>query len=351
MYKRDISEAPDTPVKNGKPVFGSFFGKFKKFDIRGLKAPFGNLPIPTFITNKRIYEAMRFLFYDDSVIGEISFFSSFIFSCMETVFWVRKTSQKYIYRQYLPGGFIHIPKHISYGITACRKNKRYAKIFSRFSHGKLHADFDFAPNGSRPACEGRMDLNTLNFNYLSFSCVVPYRLSRRCHTLYMQGGSINGWISLGYNDDILLNPATSIGLVDIRKAYAGFRTKRTIMTGIGKVDNKILIFQLSSSISPDNYKHNENVMFYSENRTLLPPVKITRPYGFMGKWIIQDTESMVDLVFIPISSNYKKLNTLIFRTEHNTIYGNFEGVILTSAGKEIKLKNFPGVVKKANMRI
>ena len=270
---------------------------------------------------------------------------------METTFWVRKTQQKYAYRQYLPGGFIHIPKHIRYSVTACRKSYRYARIFSRLSHGKLHADFDFSARDSRPSCEGRLDLDIRDKEALDFSCVIPNYVSRRCMAMYMQTGTVKGWISLGYNEDIQLKKETAVGVFDVRKSYTGFRSKRTLVNGLGKVDDKALVFYLANSIAADSNKYNDNMMLYDGKRTPLPPVKITRPFGIMGKWIIQDTESMVDLVFLPVSKNYKRVNAAVFRTEYSTVYGHFEGTLLTADGEELKLKSFPGIAKKYNIRI
>ncbi|AGT42821.1 DUF2804 domain-containing protein [Treponema pedis] len=351
LYTRKIEPVPEVPVKNGKAIFGSFSGRFKKLDIRGLPRPFGNLPIPRVITNMFITGASRFLFCGEEVIGEAAFFSSFIFSFMETTFWLRKTGQKFAYRQYLPGRFIHQPKHINYSVTACRSKHRYARIFSRLSHGKLHADFDFLTNDFRPSCEGRLDLDITGSEALNFSCVVPYNVSRKCQAISIQSGTVKGWISLGYKDDISVSRETSVGLYDVRKTYTGLRTKRSIVTGLGKINGKSLIFQINTSVAPDSYRYNENIMLYNGSRTPIPPVRITRPYGFMGKWIIQDMEGMVDLVFIPISDNYKKVNAIIFSTEYHTVYGNFEGILLTSSGEELKLKAFPGIIKKYNMRI
>ena len=351
LYTRKIEPAPDKPVQNGKSNFGTFSGCFKKFDIRGLYRVFGNIPLPRIITNGRISGTMRFLFCDDEIIGEIAFFSCYIFSFMETTFWVRKTQQKYAYRQYLPGGFIHIPKHIKYSVTACRKSYRYARIFSRLSHGKLHADFDFSARDSRPSCEGRLDLDIRDKEALDFSCVIPNYVSRRCMAMYMQTGTVKGWVSLGYNEDIQLKKETAVGVFDVRKAYTGFRSKRTLVNGLGKLGDKSLVFYLANSIAADSNKYNDNMMLYDGKRTPLPPVKITRPFGIMGKWIIQDTESMVDLVFLPVSKNYKRVNAAVFRTEYSTVYGHFEGTLLTADGEELKLKSFPGIAKKYNIRI
>lgn len=351
LYTREIKASPDSPVKHGKANFGSYSGCFKKFKIRGLYRPFGNLPLPTFITDMRIAGAMRFMFCDDDVIGEVSFFSCFLFSMMETSFWLRSNNEKYAYRQYLPARFIHLPKHIQYSVTACRKRHRYARIFSRLSHGKLHVDLDFITRDARPSCEARLDLDIKGAEALDFSSVLPYFVSRRCQAIFIQTGTVKGWISLAYKSDILLKKESSVGLFDIRKSYIGLKTKRAIACGLGKLNDKNLVFKINTSVAPDSYAHNENILLYDSKRTPLPPVNITRPFGIMGKWIIQDMEGMVDLLFNPISQNHKKVNAAIFRTEYNTIYGSFDGILLDSEGREIKLKAFPGIVKKYNVRV
>ncbi len=270
---------------------------------------------------------------------------------METSFWLRGSNEKYSYRRFLPARFMHIPKHIQYSVTACRKRHRYARIFSRLSHGKLHVDLDFLTRDSRPSCESRLDLDITDSESLDFTSVLPYFVSRRCQAIFMQTGSVDGWISLAYKPDILLKKESAVGLVDIRKSYLGVKTKRTIACGLGKYNNKKLVFKINTSVAPDSYKHNENVLLYNSERTPLPPVQITRPFGLMKKWIIQDTEGMIDLVFNPISQNHKKINAVIFRTEYNSIYGTFDGTLVSASGDEIKLKNFPGIVKKYNVRV
>ncbi|HAH63717.1 MAG TPA: hypothetical protein DCL73_16650 [Treponema sp.] len=78
---------------------------------------------------------------------------------------------------------------------------------------------------------------------------------------------------------------------------------------------------------------------------------MTHPFGINHKWVIQDTETMVDLTFTPVSVNHRTLNILVMRTDYNNIYGTFDGMLLTGSGEKITLKNFPGIVKKNLLRI
>ena len=54
----------------------------------------------------------------------------------------------------------------------------------------------------------------------------------------------------------------------------------------------------------------EYILFVDGAKTLLPPIKITKPFGFQKKWIIQDTESMIDLSFTPHSDDLRIFSIL-----------------------------------------
>ncbi len=350
LYTRNITSAPQKPVKKGKALFGSYNGWFKYFDIKGLVRPFGNLPIPTIFTNLRIKEVFRFMFCSDELVAEIEFFSGGYFSFMETTLWITETQQKLAYRQLLPGGFIHLPKHIGYSVMTCRGHKRYVRIFSRLSKGRLHVDFDFLATGERPICEGRLDFDIRNGEALNYSSVIPYLVNRRCEASYFQSGVIDGWVSLGFKD-MYIDSKNAVGAIDFRKSYLGLRTKRLFLTGLGRIDGKMLSFQLSDSISPDSARYNSNILLYDGAHTPLPAVTITRPLGSDGKWVIQDTEGMVDLIFTPLSQSKRWLNALVLKTTYRTIYGVFSGVIMTHDGTPIKLKKFSGIAKDFRLRM
>ena len=117
--------------------------------------PFGNLPVPEFITNVRIMGIMRFVFCDSRNIGEIEFFDAGYFSFMETTLWNRKTRHRIAYRRIIPPGIINFPMGLKNNVTACRSLKRYTRIHTRLQRKIIHADFDFVGSVSaRPARAG-----------------------------------------------------------------------------------------------------------------------------------------------------------------------------------------------------
>ncbi len=350
MYTREILPAPDSPVLGGKPVFGTFSGVFKKFDIRGLKHPFTSLPLPSFVTNIRIMGIIRFVFCDDNNIGEIELFDAGYFSFMETTLWNRKTNHRIAYRRIVPPGLMKVPDDLSNGVIACRTHRRLVRISSRLAKKSFRADFDFLGSDARPPCEGRFEMDLSLPGFAELSAVVPHRVRRRCQASYLMTAPLSGWIGTGY-DDYHISPETGVGFFDTRKAYFGLRTKMSKMIGLGRIDGRMVSFQLGNPLSNDDSRYNDNVLFVEGKVYPLPPIKITRPYGVAGEWVIQDTESMVDLVFTPISDSPRQLSAFIVRTDYHTVYGLYEGTLLSGDGEKIVLRGFPGIGKKVLLRI
>ena len=148
-----------------------------------------------------------------------------------------------------------------------------------------------------------------------------------------------------------LNRTNSVGFLDFRKTYTSLRTKRSVVIGLGFIEGVQVCFHLSNSIAPDSYSYNDNILFYGGKRIPFPPVRITYPFGSSKNWIIQDTESMVDLTFTPSAISDRNLNILVWRRDYKTIYGTFEGTFVIGDGVLLKLKGFPGIAKKVRMRM
>ena len=320
------------------------------FDIRDMKHPFGNLPVPRFITNIRIMGIMRFLFCDENNIGEIELFNAGYFSFMETTLWNRKTRRRIAYRSIIPPGLMKFPNNFVNSVTACRTHGRFVRIHSRLQKKLVHADFDFLGSDARPPCDGRLEINLVSDKAAALSSVIPFGVRRRCQLSYQVSAPLHGWISTGY-DDYHITEDVGVGFFDVRKAYFPLRTKMSKLVGMGRIGDKVVSFQLGNPVSHDDDRYNDNVLFIDNRTWPLPPVKITRPYGISGDWIIQDTESMVDLVFTPISDSARRLSAFVVRTDYHTVYGLFEGVLLTGDGEKIVLKSFPGIGKKILLRI
>ena len=139
----------------------------------------------------------------------------------------------------------------------------------------------------------------------------------------------------------------------LKRAYYKFTTRVNNIYGCGKIKDKNIVFNIQTSNldAADNDSYNSNVLVVDGEETVLPPVYITQPFGIDKKWIIQDTESMIDLTFNPISVNTRTLNLLVIRERYSVIYGTFEGVLLSKNGEKFILKSLPGILHTDNLRL
>jgi hypothetical protein len=335
---------------NGQPNFGSFSGSFEHFDIRGMKRPYGNFPIPRFLTNTRILTSTRFLFCDENNVGEIEFFNAGYFAFMEATLWNRRTSHRIAYRRIIPPGVVKIPHSVRNNVLACRAPGRFVKIHSRLQKKIIHADFDFVGSNARPPCEGRLEMDLAARGAAELSSCIPYKMKRRCLVSYQVTAPLLGWIGTGF-DDHEFHVDSGIGFYDVRAAYYSLRTKTSSIIGMGHLDGRVFTFHLGNPVAHDANRYNDNVLFLDGKAFPLPPIRITRPYGVTGDWIIQDTESMVDLVFSPISDSARHLSAFVVRTDYHTVYGVFDGVMLTGDGERLNVKGLPGIGKKIRLRV
>ena len=106
MYSRTVSESPESIVADGTAQFGTFSNPPQKLDIKGIKAPFGGIPIPAFLTNFRIKSRLAYMFSIGDYIGMVEFFDDKLFGLAEVIFWYRSAGKKirlpHVYAPALP---------------------------------------------------------------------------------------------------------------------------------------------------------------------------------------------------------------------------------------------------------
>lgn len=144
-----------------------------------------------------------------------------------------------------------------------------------------------------------------------------------------------------------------LALMVMNRTYLKMHCQSEFMVGLFELDGKKILFSFSNTnqdaIDEDNF--NNNMLSLNGDISAMPPVCITHPFGIEKKWVVQDTEGMVDLCFFPTSLASRTLNIILMRNAYTTIYGNFEGVLLSKDGEQIALKNCPGIVTKSTLRL
>lgn len=354
MYSREITEVPKKLVINGKPQFGTYSTSPQKLDIKNVKEPFSCFPMPIFFSNLRIRANISYVLNIDNFIGIVDFFDSKYFCFIEVVLWDKETKKKYAYRTFF--GFKRlVPKNMEKATCGNFRKKRYIKITWDKSRDKFTLVFNAKGDDARPnfAATFKRDGSILG----ELSTVIPSPTKRRCTASYCQAFPIKATLTKSptkyQNFKTMDYTNHGICFFDIRRAYYKIKTKETFLIGASFIEGKPFVFRLATSNhdSVDSNSYNENVLFVDGKVTPLPPVTITQPFGLANRWIIQDTENMVDLSFYPISDNKRLASIFVLHTEYHTIYGSFEGDLYANDGTVYHLKDFLGIGSRRTLRM
>lgn len=350
MYTRDLSEPPEFIVHNGKAEFGSYSGVSPKVDIRGMKAPYAGIPLPSFISNLRIKSNLTYLFSLENFIGLASFIDFKAIGLGEICLFNKKTGKKYVYHTIMSPRRRFIPITTTRGICACYRKPRFIKISWGRKHQHHALSFKVKGDNARPNVEGYVYSPMQDTMHNDMMFVNPSPTSSRCNATWLSSMKIKGQISINKE---LADDSEGLAGMRLNRAYYKMHSIYNIANGIGKSGDKDIFFNLSSTNldASDSDTYNCNAIVVDGVETALPPVYMTHPFGISKQWIIQDTENMIDLTFNPISVNTRTLNLIALRTNYNTMYGTFDGVLVTKDGKKITLKNFPGLLQKGMLRL
>lgn len=356
LYSRNISSAPEKIIHNGKINFGVFDGCPKKLDIRGVRGPFTGTPLPVFITNLRIQSSLMFFFNIGQYIGTVDFFDHKIFGFADVSFWNKETGRKYAYRSFMGPRRRFVPHNMETGYCVSFGRRRYIRISWDHKHDRFSVIFNLRGDSSRPSASAAFISHYSNPNVKELFSVVPFPSKRRCFANYIASLQIHGSLSLEKtvkSDAVIMEDMNGSSLFCVNRAYYNYHAESEFIIGAGEIDGKKISFQIftSQENAVDSENLNRNVLCVDGQETLLPPVKITHPFGIARKWVIQDFENMVDLTFIPSSDVHRDISFFVLRNQLTTIYGTFEGVIKTKAEKDIVLHSFCGIAKNQIIRM
>lgn len=354
MYSRPLLKAPESIVQNGKINFGSFSGVPSKIDIRGVKAPFAGIPTSTFFSNFRIKSRVCFVFAVDNYIGMAEFFDDKAFGLAEVIFWNKDNGQKLAYHSFMGPRRRFVPVDTFEAACNTFAQTRNIKIKWSRRRGKISLSFVVRGDQFRPAAKAKY---TAKFEDIKEEAlfVNPAPTTQRCSASWIVPLTLEGGLGIGKHRHYIkeIPQGNGLGLMLLNRTYLKARSSSELMFGLAEINGKTVVFSFSNSSqdSLDEDTFNDNLLSVNGDITAMPPVQITHPFGIGKKWVAQDTEGMVDLAFEPVSLNSRTLNIIVMRNAYTTIYGTFDGVLLSKDGEKIILKNCPGIVKKSHIRL
>lgn len=350
MYCRQFDEAPEHIIKKQKAQFGTYSGVSPKIDIRGMRAPYAGIPFPVFLSKLRIKSRLNYVFSTEKFMGITEFLDFKYLGLAKIILWNKETGKRYSYHSIMAPRRRFVPLATNRGICASYKKSRYIKISWGREHRHGAMSFSVKGDSVRPDAEGYFYSNVADDFHTDSMFVNPSPTSSRCSVTWFSTMSVKGHVALNKEQ---ADDSSGLAIMSLNRAYVKVHSKIKVAYGLGVYKNKKIAFEIKNSNldAADSDSYNDNVIVIDGKKTALPPVYMTHPFGISQNWIIQDTESMVDLTFSPVSTYSHVLNIIALRTSDNVVYGTFEGVIITSDGEKLTLKNFPGILNRNLIRL
>lgn len=350
MYYRELTEPPVQIIENKKANFGTYKDVCQKLDIKGMFAPYAGVPVPAFISNLRIKSRLNYIFNVEKYIGLTEFFDFKIFGFSNLIIFDKESGKKYNYFNIMGPKRRYIPTNTEKGSCISYKKTRYIKVSWGRNHQHLALRFNVHGDSLRPDIKGHFFSPMTAPAHTDALFVNPSPAASRCSATWLTTMNIQGELTFSNGASI---SSEGLAAMMINRTYYKLRTFSTLSWGMGTVKDKNIVFQLKNSnmdaAQPDKY--NDNILIIDGVETALPSVYMTHPFGINKDWIIQDTESMVDLTFTPISMNNRVRNIIAMRFNHTIIYGTYTGVLLDKDGNKVVLKNFPGIINRNTLRL
>ncbi len=311
------------------------------------------MPLPNFLTKTRIRSNLCFSFVIDTYVGTVEVMDARYFAFAEVNVIDLQTNKKLSYRTVILRRRT-IPVTAHKGVCRSHKKNRFILIKWDYDKGLFTIACRLKHDKSRPDLHFAFSADISHKEHGTHVSVVPSPTLRRCAAVHHLALSIEGTIS-AESSVLTASPfgSNGLGFFTVRRAFYRLRTHCHSITAQGMVNEKHIQFNLyiSNQDPVDADTYNENILFIDGVATPLPPVTITHPRGVLGKWYIQDTESMIDLSFFPTADTVRKNSIVILRAQYHTLFGSCEGNIFNKDGEKFQLKDFSTVAKKQHLRI
>jgi len=349
MYTREIQSSIASPVKDGTPVIGTWNKAFEKVDLQEIRKPY-RFFIPRWARDWRIKEWQSFSAYNDSYALEALFCNVKLYRMAQIILYDKVNEQKFIFRKTLPGTGEHLPVSLANSSVDSHSSRFFFRIHSWLDADTVRLDINIEATRKRAPLTVHLAYNVSNQDVTPIAVSLGFT-KRRTMYAYKALAPVRGDMVFD-GKHITLKQETCSGFFCDYKGYFPYRMHTSICSAVGtNNDDRRFGFHIAENQARETNTNNENALWVNGKITLLPPVRITMPGGPDAKWIIQDVEGMVDLTFTPKQMSKCSAKLIFTRADFFAPMGYYNGVLLTSDGEKIQIKNLFGIGEKLYLRV
>lgn len=349
MAANPFADPPETAVTAGAFELGRFNAPFVRANMLDVAKPY-HYPVPRFAKNLRLKEWQAFQFGDARWFFFSALYNAKIFSLAIFHAYDRQTKRRYGIERVIPGSALPFSEelersHVSYKGSRCRLEYECA-----LSEGVIAVEVSRSHHDPARGFSG-----DFRFAYGPKSCApssvcLPLGLNRAMYSMKALMPLEGEFRADG--ETHRFDPATAMGIIDEHKGFYPYQLRYDWVTGFGlDPKGRRVGFNLTSNQVRDPARYNENCLWVNNKVWPLPPVRVTRPAGPEGEWIVQDTEGMVDLIFVPEVKNDLRFNLGIVRSDYHGPFGSFRGVVKNGEGEKIEAERLFGAGEQKYLRV
>ncbi|HUW39900.1 MAG TPA: DUF2804 domain-containing protein [Rectinemataceae bacterium] len=325
--------------------FGGFFGRANMLDAARVL----NYPLPRFVKNWRLKEWQAFQLGNERWFVFTALYDVKLFSLAYVQIYDRREKRRYGFERIIPGSAFAFPEELTDYRVAYRGPGTFLEYSANPERGEMKIElgrnnFDRA---RRFSASFRFSSGP-KFSAPQSVCL-PLGMNRAIYSTKLLM-PVEGELVIGAETH-LFEAASAMGVFDDHKGYYPWRLRYDWVSGFGlDAKGRRIGFNLTDNQVRDQARYNENCLWINNRIWPLPPVKVTRPQGPAGEWIIQDTEGMVDLVFVPEVMNDISLKLGILQSDYHGPFGSFRGLLKNGEGEKINAELLYGAGEQQYLR-
>ncbi len=349
-YIADERRSVPTPknyVENGKCVFGTFEKEFEHMDLLDIKNP---TAFPDFLKKFKLtlWEATE-VFLDEGALLAVCCDMG-IFGVVIHYFYDKRKKKSYKWYSTIPSKQTHVADCLINGSkTYSEVEDKFISYVNNFEKGKCHLEgFHVDEPGE---IKYSFDLERISKpGVVSIPFADP---AVRNRPLYSQKDFFKCKGSITINGETFNTTETSTAIVDDHKGYyprhAHYDWVTTMGTNEVNGEQKWFAFNLTRNQSVDQERYNENLIWFENEISLLPPVTFersvpTKEFVDGAVWKIKDEHDMVNITFdvfdIVRSETFAKPFVNI---EYYVAFGELSGYIRDEDGNKYILDGMMGM--------
>lgn len=342
--RRRTSPTPKNIVdEHGRCVFGTFDKEFENMDFLKIKKP---TKFPQFMNKLKLtlWQATEVHFKEGVLLAVVCDMG--IFGKTLNVFYDKRSKKVYTFDTNLRSKDTKIaPNLLNGNISEAHTKDGFVKYVNDLGNDKCQL------SGSHKNKEGDSIEYDFTLSRISKPSIVsiPFGDNR---PLYSQKDFFKCEGKLTINGEELTSDEDSTAIVDDHRGYYPRKAHYDWVTTLGRYDvgdkKQYFAFNLTRNQSINQHDYNENLIWFEDRISLLPPVTFTRypktkNFQNYAEWFVKDEYDMVNIKFKVYGINAMLLHALLVNIDYYIAFGELEGYIRDEDGNKYILDGMMGM--------